>query len=108
MGFTAKYRNEIGLVIAIVAVILFTLIFNQSYIKQPKINITNILHQAALLGVFALGAGIVIIAGGIDLSSGSVIVASTVTVRALRFETFITRTTVACVPSRLRKVLILD
>jgi ribose/xylose/arabinose/galactoside ABC-type transport system permease subunit len=76
MGFTAKYRNEIGLIIAVVAVILFTLIFNQSYLKQPKINITNILHQAALLGVFALGAGIVIIAGGIDLSSGSVIVFS--------------------------------
>lgn len=74
MGFTAKYRNELGLIIAIVAVIAFTLIFDQSYLEQPAINITTILHQTALLGVFALGAAIVIIAGGIDLSSGSVIV----------------------------------
>jgi ribose/xylose/arabinose/galactoside ABC-type transport system permease subunit len=33
----------------------------------------DILRQTALLGIFTLGAAIVIIAGGIDLSSGSVI-----------------------------------
>lgn len=76
MNFATKYRNELGLVAAIVGVILFTLIFDQAYLSQPVLNITNILHQTSLLGIFALGAAIVIIAGGIDLSSGSVIVFS--------------------------------
>ena len=76
MGFAAKYRNELGLLVAIVCIIGFTLIFNQSYIDSPALNAKTILHQTALLGIFALGAGIVIIVGGIDLSSGSVIVFS--------------------------------
>jgi len=76
MNFATKYRNELGLLAAIFGVIVFTLFFDQAYIEQPALNITNILHQASLLGIFSLGAAIVIIAGGIDLSSGSVIVFS--------------------------------
>lgn len=76
MGFASKYRNELGLLVAIVAVIGFTLIFNQDYIDEPARNIKNILHQTSLLGIFSLGAAIVIIVGGIDLSSGAVIVFS--------------------------------
>ncbi len=76
MGFASKYRNELGLLVAIVCVVCFTLIFNQSYLNAPGINLKNILHQTALLGIFALGAAIVIIVGGIDLSSGSMIVFS--------------------------------
>ena len=74
VGFTRKFRNELGLFIAIVAVILVTLIFNRDYLHEPTRNIRDILHQTALLGIFSLGAAIVIISGGIDLSSGSVIV----------------------------------
>ena len=76
MGFASKYRNELGLLVAIAGVIGFTLIFNQAYLTSPALNVKNILHQTALLGIFALGAAIVIIVGGIDLSSGSVIVFS--------------------------------
>lgn len=36
-------------------------------------NLTTMAKQIALLGIFALGAGVIIVAGGIDLSSGSVI-----------------------------------
>ncbi|MBY0585558.1 ABC transporter permease [bacterium] len=36
-------------------------------------NMQGIAKDTAMLGIFALGAGIIIIAGGIDLSSGSVI-----------------------------------
>jgi ribose/xylose/arabinose/galactoside ABC-type transport system permease subunit len=36
-------------------------------------NLTKLSKLIALLGVFALGSGIIIIAGGIDLSAGSVI-----------------------------------
>ena len=76
MGFGSKYRNEIGLLAAILGVIGFTLLNDRAYLELPLPNLINILHQTALLGIFALGAAIVIIAGGIDLSSGSVIVFS--------------------------------
>lgn len=76
IGFARRYRNELGLVFAILAVIGVTLLFNQDYLQNPELNIKDILHQTALLGIFSLGAAIVIISGGIDLSSGSVIVFS--------------------------------
>lgn len=76
VGFTAKYLNELGLVVAVVVVIAFTIVFDpqHNYLKDPGTSARDILHQMSLLGIFALGAAIVIIAGGIDLSSGSVIV----------------------------------
>jgi ribose/xylose/arabinose/galactoside ABC-type transport system permease subunit len=75
-GATTRYRNELGLAVAILAVIGITLIFNQDYLRDPVRNAKDILHQTALLGIFSLGASIVIISGGIDLSSGSLIVFS--------------------------------
>lgn len=68
-------RTETGLFLAILVVILLTAIVDQqhNYWRDPKLSIIDILRQTAMLGIFTLGAAIVIIAGGIDLSSGSVI-----------------------------------
>jgi ribose/xylose/arabinose/galactoside ABC-type transport system permease subunit len=68
-------RTEIGLLLAIfTAIVLTTLIDSQhNYYSNPWGSAVDILRQTALLGIFTLGAAIVIIAGGIDLSSGSVI-----------------------------------
>jgi ribose/xylose/arabinose/galactoside ABC-type transport system permease subunit len=68
-------RSEGGLILAILVVIgLTTLLDTQhTYWLDPKPSAVNILRQAAMLGIFALGAAIVIISGGIDLSCGSVI-----------------------------------
>lgn len=68
-----KYRNELGLLIAIVVVVAFTTAISSSYREKPLENLHEILRQTAVLGIFALGAATVIISGGIDLSSGSVI-----------------------------------
>src|SRR5262245_56391301 len=68
-----QFRNEYGLLIAIVVVLLVTTIFNSAYLSKPGQNAAEILRQTSLLGIFALGAAIVIISGGIDLSSGAVI-----------------------------------
>ncbi len=73
MEFLRKYRNEIGLVIAIVSVMFVTTSLSDSYREKPVENAQSILRDASMLGIFAFGAAIVIIAGGIDLSSGSVI-----------------------------------
>lgn len=68
-------RHEVGLVVAIVlAVALATVLDPQhNYWFRAEENARNILRQASLLGIFAVGSAVVIIAGGIDLSSGAVI-----------------------------------
>src|SRR5215475_2198085 len=69
----SRLRNEIGLTIAIVVVLAVTTVFSSAYRQLPAQNAEEILRQTALLGIFTLGTAIVIISGGIDLSSGSVI-----------------------------------
>jgi ribose/xylose/arabinose/galactoside ABC-type transport system permease subunit len=69
---------EWALVAAIVVAVLLTGLVdsNHSYFRLPWQSLTDILRNTALLGIFALGATVVIIAGGIDLSSGSMIALS--------------------------------
>lgn len=68
-------RTEFGLLAAIVVVLVLTGLLDKdhNYLRNPSQHAVNILRQTAFLGVFALGAAVVIIAGGIDLSSGSMI-----------------------------------
>jgi ribose/xylose/arabinose/galactoside ABC-type transport system permease subunit len=67
--------NEMALVVAILVVVAITTTVdsNHSYWNQPGTSFRDIARNVALLGIFALGAAVVIIAGGIDLSAGSVI-----------------------------------
>lgn len=67
--------HESGLMLAILMVVIATCILdsNHNYIYNFRISFINITRQTSLLGIFSLGAAIVIISGGIDLSSGSVI-----------------------------------
>jgi len=67
--------NEIALIVAILVVVAITatLDSNHSYLTQPLTSFRDIARNVALLGIFALGAAVVIIGGGIDLSAGSVI-----------------------------------
>ena len=75
-GFARRNRNELGLLLAVVAVVALTAALDGSYIAKPVFNATDILRHTSLLGIFALGAAVVIISGGIDLSSGSMIALS--------------------------------
>jgi ribose/xylose/arabinose/galactoside ABC-type transport system permease subunit len=67
--------NELGLLLAIVIVIVATglLDSNHNYWTDPWTSAKDIARQTAFLGIFSLGAAVVIISGGIDLSSGSMI-----------------------------------
>src|SRR5947209_10207588 len=71
----ALLRPEWGLVLAIATVVVLTALVDDrhNYWSNPGDSAVNILRQTSMLGIFALGAAIVIISGGIDLSSGSVI-----------------------------------
>jgi len=68
-------RSEWGLLAAIITVILLTILCDpqHNYWHNPGASAVLIARQTALLGLFALGSAVVIISGGIDLSSGSVI-----------------------------------
>ncbi|HEX4144072.1 MAG TPA: ABC transporter permease [Pirellulales bacterium] len=67
--------TESGLALAIVIVLAITVLVdsNHNYWWQPKDSAVDILRQTVMLGIFALGSAVVIIAGGIDLSTGSMI-----------------------------------
>ena len=67
-------RHEASLLLAIVVVIALTtwLDANHNYWNKPEDSAINLTRTTTRLGLIALGAAIVIIAGGIDLSTGSV------------------------------------
>lgn len=71
-------RSEWALLAAIVVAVVITAIIdaNHSYWNQPLDSLRDIARNSSLLGIFALGAAVVIIAGGIDLSAGSMIALS--------------------------------
>ena len=68
-------RHETALFLALLLVVGLTTLFDSqhNYWNSPWTNGTLLLRQTSLLGIFALGSAVVIIAGGIDLSSGAVI-----------------------------------
>jgi ribose/xylose/arabinose/galactoside ABC-type transport system permease subunit len=69
---------EIKLIISWLLVVIATMILdtNHTYWNASADSAQLILRQTVLLGFFALGSAIIIISGGIDLSSGSVIAMS--------------------------------
>jgi ribose/xylose/arabinose/galactoside ABC-type transport system permease subunit len=68
-------HSESGLLLAIIVVVLLTTVVDSQHVywHRPKDSLQDILRQTAMLGIFSLGSAIVIIAGGIDLSTGSMI-----------------------------------
>ncbi len=67
---------ELGLLVAIVVAGIVIYVLEPSF--YGGYSLKNFLHETALYGVLALGATIVIISGGIDLSVGSVVALSAV------------------------------
>jgi ribose/xylose/arabinose/galactoside ABC-type transport system permease subunit len=73
--------NEVALVVAIALVFVLTGLVdrNHTYFKSFDASFVIILRNTVLLGIIALGAAVVIIAGGIDLSAGSMVAFSATT-----------------------------
>lgn len=76
--FQIPRTGEWTLLVAILLVVAITAVVdgNHSYVDRPFESLRDIARNTALLGIFALGAAVVIIAGGIDLSLGSMIALS--------------------------------
>lgn len=70
-----RHRHELHLLLAVLVVVVLTTLLDagHNYWHDPADSARIILRHTAVLGIFSLGAAVVIIAGGIDLSSGSVI-----------------------------------
>ena len=62
-------KKELGLFLLILVIGAITAAINPQFISQ--VNLMNLANQIGLFGLFALGEGLVIITGGIDLSVGS-------------------------------------
>lgn len=69
---------EFGLLVAIAFALVLISYFDTSGAFFSRRSGESMLHQIALFGVLAVGAGVVIIAGGIDLSVGAVVALSSV------------------------------
>ena len=70
-SYLAKHLREYGLLFALIAIMVFFQIMTDGTMLRP-INITNLFLQNSYIIVMALGMLIVIVAGHIDLSVGSV------------------------------------
>lgn len=68
-------RHETSLLFAIMIVVIVTGLLDtrHNYFSDAWTSLVDITRQTSMLGIFSLGAAIVIISGGIDLSAGSVI-----------------------------------
>ncbi|HET6148234.1 MAG TPA: ABC transporter permease [Polyangia bacterium] len=64
-------RRELSMFVALVLMCIALTISNPDFAGHS--NSINTLRQISMLGIYAIGSGFVIIAGGIDLSVGSVV-----------------------------------
>jgi ribose transport system permease protein len=73
----AKMKKELTMLAVMIGLAVVTAVLNPVFLNTD--NLRNTLRHVSLISLFALGEAVVIIAGGIDLSVGSVICLSAVT-----------------------------
>jgi ribose transport system permease protein len=64
-----NYRKELGILALLVAICVITATLNHSFVSPA--NLQDLGRLIGMYGIFSIGAGIVIITSGIDLSVGS-------------------------------------
>jgi ribose/xylose/arabinose/galactoside ABC-type transport system permease subunit len=69
---------EWGLVAGILAVLVLIYFLDREHAFFRSYSLTTLMHRVCLFGVLAIGAALVIIAGGIDLSTGAVVALASV------------------------------
>ncbi len=70
--FEVSSLREIGIIIAFFVILIILMILSPNAFAKPA-NLVNILKQASINGILAMGMMFVIISGGIDLSVGSIV-----------------------------------
>ena len=64
--------REIGIILAFFVILIVLMILSPNAFAKPA-NLVNILKQASINGILAMGMMFVIVSGGIDLSVGSIV-----------------------------------
>lgn len=97
-AYLAAHLREYGLLFALIAIMAFFQIVTGGTLLRP-INLTNLLLQNSYIVIMALGMLIVIVAGHIDLSVGSVMgfVGALAAVMIVNFEISMAVTMVTCI-----------
>ena len=72
MGFLKSHLREYGMLLSLVAIMVFFQVATDGTLMQP-LNLTNLILQNSYIIIMALGMLLVIVAGHIDLSVGSVV-----------------------------------
>ena len=73
MNFANIYKKY-GILTILIVFIIISALMNSTFIKP--VNLTNILRQVVVVGIIACGAQLIMVAGMIDLSPGSVLALS--------------------------------
>ncbi len=81
----AKMKKELTMLAVLIGLAIITALLNAVFLNPD--NLRNTIRHISLISLFALGEAVVIIAGGIDLSVGSVICLSAVTTSYLTMFT---------------------
>ena len=71
-GYLKNNLREYGMLISLVAIMAFFQFMTDGTLMQP-LNLTNLVLQNSYIVIMALGMLLVIVAGHIDLSVGSVV-----------------------------------
>lgn len=89
--------REYGILIALIAIMVFFQFATEGVLFKP-INITNLFLQNSYIIIMALGMLLVIVAGHIDLSVGSIVgfIGSLVAVLMVKYQWGIVPTTIVC------------
>ncbi len=73
LEFLTSQLRQIGLFIALIVIVIFFQITTGGITLAPPINVSNLIIQNSYILILAIGMVMVIIAGHIDLSVGSVV-----------------------------------
>ncbi|MEC8484239.1 MAG: sugar ABC transporter permease, partial [Pseudomonadota bacterium] len=72
MGFLKNHMREYGMLLALVAIMVMFQVLTEGTLMRP-VNLTNLFLQNSYIIIMAIGMLLVIVAGHIDLSVGSVV-----------------------------------
>ncbi len=97
-AYLVRHLREYGLFFALIAIMAFFQIVTNGTLLKP-VNVTNLLLQNSYIVIMALGMLIVIVAGHIDLSVGSVMgfVGALAAVMIVQFEQSTGVTMIVCI-----------
>ena len=96
-GFIKNNMRDYGMLLSLVAIMIFFQIMTEGTLMKP-LNITNLVLQNSYIVIMALGMLLVIVAGHIDLSVGSVagFIGALAAVMMVQYEMHFVTATIIC------------